>query len=234
MECSNNARRRSSVRSGFTLIELLVVVSIILVVSSIIIVGGKGGSGAQLSSAQRILSGIAQGARGQAILKGTTTRIIIYSDAASNEADEKKLRFCGIVYGDPDTLDASGNPTQWIAATKGDLLPEGIYFNPDQTGKKGINIPSMKLNYPRASAVAAGMGDSFYYYEFNRNGTMSTSPMNFNNSWLVIQAGDLVPASAGKLKVDFDDPANEYLTAGLIFRRVGTTTLVSDPDDIIR
>lgn len=234
MECSNHARLRSSVRSGFTLIELLVVVSIILVVSSIIIVGGKGGSGAQLSSAQRILSGIAQGARGQAILKGTPTRIIIYSDVASNDADEKKLRFCGVVYGDPDTLDSRGNPTQWIAATKGDLLPEGIYFNPDRTGQKGINIPAMKLNYPRASAVAEGIGDSFYFYEFNRNGTMSSDPVNFSNSWLVIQAGDLVPASAGQLKVDFDDPANEYLTAGLIFRRVGTTTLVSDPDDIIR
>ena len=234
MNVSRNARQCASSRSGFTLIELLVVISIILVVSSVIFMGGNSGSGAQLSSAQRILSGISQGARGQAILKGVPTRLIIYSDGSGNAEDEKKLRFCGIVYGDPDTLDASGNPTQWIAATQGDLLPDGIYFNPDQTGKKGINIPSMKLNYPRAKAVAPGMGDSFYYYEFNRNGTMSSSPINFNNSWLVIQAGDLVPASAGKLKVDFNDPANEYLTAGLIFRRVGTTTLVSDPDDIIR
>ena len=53
---------------AFTLIELLVVISIILIASSIIFIGGSGGDGAKLSSAQRIVSGIAQGARGQAIL----------------------------------------------------------------------------------------------------------------------------------------------------------------------
>ena len=56
-------------KSAFTLIELLVVISIILIASSIIFIGGGGGDGAKLSSSQRIISGIAQGARGQAILK---------------------------------------------------------------------------------------------------------------------------------------------------------------------
>ena len=53
-------------KSAFTLIELLVVISIILVASSIVFIGGSGGDGAKLSTAQRIVSGIAQGARGQA------------------------------------------------------------------------------------------------------------------------------------------------------------------------
>ena len=61
-------------KSAFTLIELLVVISIILIASSIIFIGGGGGDGAKLSSSQRIISGIAQGARGQAILKNATTR----------------------------------------------------------------------------------------------------------------------------------------------------------------
>lgn len=73
-----------SKKAAFTLIELLVVISIILIASSIIFIGGTGGDGAKLSSAQRIVSGIAQGARGQAILKNANTRLIIYSDSASN------------------------------------------------------------------------------------------------------------------------------------------------------
>ena len=81
----------SSKNSAFTLIELLVVISIILIASSIIFIGGGGGDGAKLSSSQRIISGIAQGARGQAILKNTTTRLIIYSDLASNKDEEKML-----------------------------------------------------------------------------------------------------------------------------------------------
>ena len=76
--------------SAFTLIELLVVISIILVASSIIFIGGSGGDGAKLSSAQRIVSGIAQGARGQAILNNAKSRLIIYSDNSANNDDEKK------------------------------------------------------------------------------------------------------------------------------------------------
>ena len=103
-----------SKKAAFTLIELLVVISIILIASSIIFIGGTGGDGAKLSSAQRIVSGIAQGARGQAILKNANTRLIIYSDSASNLDDEKKLRYFGIIYEATDT--PAGD--DWLAATQ--------------------------------------------------------------------------------------------------------------------
>jgi hypothetical protein len=86
----------------------------------------------------------------------------------------------------------------------------------------------MKINYPRQSAQSGGSGEEYYYYEFNSNGTMAT---NYDNTWLAIQAGTLKPES-GILKVVFDEIENEGLKAALIFRRVGTTTLVSDPTDI--
>lgn len=228
-----NVRSCTARNAGFTLIELLVVVTIILIVSSVIFVGGKGGSGAKLSSSQRIVSGIAQGARGQAILKGAPTRLIVYSDVSSNTEDEKKLRYCGIVYGDPDTLDSNGDPTRWIAATQGTTLPEGIYFNPQLSrlsSDKGETAPTMKLEYPRSVAVTPGSGDEYYYYGFNRNGTMATG---FSNAWMVLQAGQLSPGSSGTLAVDFTAPENEYLVGALIFRRVGTTTIVNDPDSIL-
>ena len=84
---------------AFTLIELLVVISIILIASSIIFIGGNSGAGSALSSSLRIVSGIAQGARGQAILKNAETRLIIHNDPSDLE---KYRRFFGIVYEDND------------------------------------------------------------------------------------------------------------------------------------
>ena len=212
-----------SKKSAFTLIELLVVISIILIASSIIFIGGGGGDGAKLSSSQRIISGIAQGARGQAILKNATTRLIIYSDLDSNEDEEKMLRYFGIVYED------NANPGQWFAATQGTYLPEGIYFNEDLSKAKGFPSRTMKINYPRQSAQSGSSGEEYYYYEFNSNGTMAT---DYDNTWLAIQAGTLKPISGDLLEVDFTEIENEGLKAALIFRRVGTTTLVSDPAEI--
>ena len=212
-------------KSAFTLIELLVVISIILIASSIIFIGGSGGDGAKLGSAQRIVSGIAQGARGQAILKNAKSRLIIYTDSATNQDDEKKLRFFGIIYEDTET------PTDdWLAATQGTYLSEGIYFN--QALSKDYPSSKMTINYPRQSPQAEGSGEEYYYYEFNSNGTMSTNPNDFNNAWLAIQAGTLKPENGGALKVDFSEAKNEGLKAALIFRRMGTTTLVKNPSDI--
>jgi hypothetical protein len=55
---------------------------------------------------------------------------------------------------------------------------------------------------------------------------------DYNNTWLAIQAGTLKPNSGKQLEVDFTEIENEGLKAALIFRRVGTTTLVSDPAEI--
>ncbi len=232
-------------QQAFTLVELLVVISIILIASSIIFLGGTGGDGAKLSSSQRIISGIAQGARGQAILKSADTRLIIYSDDAGNADNEKKLRFFGIVYWGND-VDASGNviATGWKAATQGTYLPEGIYFNEDLSrDSTGGNIPTMNLSYPRLSAtenddrVDGGGEEQYYFYEFQSNGTMATSSpetksTDFMNSWLVLQAGTLKPGSGQELEVDFSEEENVNLKTALIFRRTGTTTPVNDPSDI--
>lgn len=217
-------------KRGFTLIELLVVISVILIASSIIFVGGNGGAGASLSASNRIVSGIAKGARGQAILKNAKTRLIIYYDLSSDE--EKYLRFFGIVYGDPETLDSNGEPTKWIAATQGTYLPEGIYFNPDLSATHGwTKSATMNLEYPRNIAKSEGSGEDFYYYEFNSNGTMSTDSQDFINAWLVIGAGTLKP-SGGTLAMDIHE-TQESLVSALIFRRSGTTTSVNDPSDIL-
>jgi prepilin-type N-terminal cleavage/methylation domain-containing protein len=212
-------------QKAFTLVELLVVISIILIASSIIFIGGNSGSGAALSSSQRIVSGIAQGARGQAILKNAETRLIIYAGADRNATGdpEKWLRFFGIVYWGTDSDGTEG----WIAATQGTFLPDGIYFNKDLSDDNNWPESTMTLDYPRVKAQTGG-SETYYYYEFNSNGTMATG---FDNAWLVLQAGTLRPVD-GTLSVDFTEEKNANLKTALIFRRVGTTTPVNDPGDI--
>jgi prepilin-type N-terminal cleavage/methylation domain-containing protein len=216
--------KKNNSKAAFTLIELLVVISVILIASSIVFIGGNSGGGAKLSSSQRIVSGIAQGARGQAILKNAKSRLIIYTDVTSNIDDEKKLRYFGIVYENTDPAATD----EWFAATQGTFLPKGIYFN--KALSKGRPEKTMNLEFPRQSAQSEGSGDEFYYYEFNSNGTMATG---FNNAWLALQAGVLKPkAGGGALEVNFDDEENTGLKAALIFRRTGTTTLVKNPLDV--
>lgn len=208
-------------KRAFTLVELLVVISIILLASSVIFLGSGGGDGAKLSSSQRIVSGIAQGARGQAILKNADARLIIYSETNTDGDPDKFLRYFGIVYRDEDE-------TGWIAATQGTYLPEGIYFNPDLSSTNDWPSGStMPLDFPR-STVQTGGSETYYYYEFTSNGNMAR---DFQNAWLVLQAGTLKP-NGGDLTVVFDEEENENLKTALIFRRAGTTTPVNDPGDI--
>ena len=207
---------------AFTLVELLIVLSLVMVASSVIVLSTGSGDGVSLKSSQRIISSVAQGARGQAILKQAKSRLIIYADRSPRSEEEKYLRFVGIITQDEN------DPKKWVAATKGTRLPKGIYFNPKASELiSGNSIPfkQMKLQYPRINSQKEGVGESYFYYEFNTNGTIAKK---FENAWLIISAGILRPDDKGIMSVDFEDPTKEGLKSGLIFRKVGTTTLVSD------
>jgi hypothetical protein len=52
------------------------------------------------------------------------------------------------------------------------------------------------------------------------------------NAWLIFGAGVLKPDANRQLDVSFDDPAISGFKSGLIFRRVGSTTLITDPNQI--
>ncbi|CAA6677189.1 MULTISPECIES: type II secretion system protein [unclassified Lentimonas] len=214
---------QSNSKRGFTLIELLVVISIILLASSIIFIGGNSGGGASLSSSVRIVSGIAQGARGQAIMKNAETLLIINNDPS--DLDKYRRQF-GIIYKGTDSTGTEG----WIAATPGTLLPEGIYFDATTSeSESGANwsATNLPLDYPRKSAQTTGSTE-YLYYEFNSNGTSANA-----NAYLVLRAATMIPndqnTEVSQLKVSEED---QGLKAALIFRRAGTTTPVTSPGAI--
>ena len=70
---------RRNYSKAFTLVELLIVLSLVMVASSVIVLSTGSGDGVSLKSSQRIISSVAQGARGQAILKQAKSRLIILS-----------------------------------------------------------------------------------------------------------------------------------------------------------
>lgn len=213
-------------KSGFTLIELLVVIAIIVIAASIVVVSGGGGGGVALSSSERIVAGIAQGARGQAILKNAETRLIIHNDPAD---PEKYRRYFGIVYWGEESDGLGGVIEGWIAATQGTYLPDGIFFDPSLS--RDYVTSNMSLDYPRAvigantNQAGGGGSEAFLTYGFNSNGT-SMNP----NQWLTLRGGFIGPD--GNLSAYDANGEDGALKAALIFRRAGTTTSVSDPEDI--
>ena len=214
--------------SGFTVIELLIVLSLILLASSYVVVTSGTNYSLALNSSQRLLTSICHGARGQSILNQTPVRVIIYADKGLTRDDDKYLRFMGIIKQDEN------DPQKWHSASKGSYLSKGIYFMPDYSEKiNGIETikPTnmMKIHYPRLSSQYEGDGEDYYYYEFNQDGTINNA---FLNKWLVVGAGTLRPDNEGKLEVFFDDQNKEGLKSGIIFRRVGSTSLVTDSDQI--
>ena len=215
---------------GFTLIELMVVLGIIILSFSFIVINTSNNEGVSLKSSQRILSAIAQGAKGQAIINQTPSRLIIYADQGKDRDDDKYLRFFGIVTQDPK------NPKKWITGTRGTYLPKGIYFMPELSriaNGRNKRLGKMYLEYPRIRSKLndSRKGEEYYYYEFNSNGTMAA---NFANAWLIFGAGVLKPNEDLQLDVSFDKSAHEGIKSGLIFRKVGSTTLVTDSDQIDR
>lgn len=215
---------------GYTLIELLVVLGIMVIAFSYVIVNTIRSDSMALKASQRIISAVAQGAKGQAILKQAPSRLIIYADQGEGSDKSKYLRYFGIVTQDPQ------NPRKWIAGTDGTYLPKGIYFMPEFSAivNGGKNrLGKMHLEYPRISPKISDSryGNEYYYFEFNPNGTTATKSVN---SWLIFGAGKYLNDQSRQLDISFDRPSDYAIKSALIFRKLGTTTLVTDYAEINR
>ena len=219
-----------SSRKGFTLIELIVVISIIVMVSSVTLYIGKPGLGQALSSSQRIVLGMIQGARTKAVAKSSTVRLIIHNDP---EEIDKYRRFFGMVVYQKDNNSSTLNVDEkgWVALNQGTYLPKGIYFDADSSALKSSStvwsnsMNSMKLEFPLLTPQdGSSDGNDYYYYEFSSNGTTRSA-----NAWLVLRAATMIPGDTKveELKVNKDQ---EFVRVALILRRSGGVTMVTNPD----
>jgi len=203
--------------SGFTLIELLVVVGLIGVLAAALGMALQSGDASvSARAAERIASGLMQGTRAQAVLKGTRARCIVNNDP--EEAD-KYLRFMGVVYED----EASG---LWYAANRGAYLPKGVYFNlgaSDLGGPVPVNKDGRcGMEFPRAGGqVLNEEGGEWIYYEFDSTGRS----MNPGNRFVVGTARiDDVGAEP-----EFDDGSR---LGGFIVQKSGIVMIARDSDDL--
>lgn len=96
--------------SGFTLVELLTVMTIIAIISGIGFMSIQGGSmSASLGGAEAQAASLMQSARNLAILKNTTTRLLVSNDPTNAKG---YLRTMTLVY---SSVNSSGT-TQWTSA----------------------------------------------------------------------------------------------------------------------
>ncbi len=146
--------------SAFTLVEALVVIGLIVFLG-----GGLGlalwpeSNGRAVQTSQQTAAALLRSARMEAVLKHTEARLIIHNDASE---PDKKLRYLGIIYKSLEEPDGD----IWVAPQEGVVLPSGVTFSEELSAP----LRTMRITFPRLQAVA-GVGESWYFYEFGRDGT---------------------------------------------------------------
>jgi len=210
---------------AFTLVEMLVVITIITVMLSIGALGLRNLSKASgVSAGLPIAEGVFAEARTIAVGKGTKTRVLLHAQMDRDDEfhRERFLRYMAVAY---QELDAAGEPVldSWIVASRGSLLPEGVYFSPELSKLNAPVLNTMNIKLPGKSDTDC------YYYEFNAEGLM-VDP---------VVAGDVVPrfvVRAGSLPPGALEPIatseGKKNMGGFVIWRSGRTSLFRHPDQI--
>ena len=207
------ARMRAA---GFSLLELLVVISLIAVLMTIGSFGIKNFSKASgVSSGIPIAQGVFAEARALAIERGTNTRVMMHADNRTDSLNrERNLRYMVVQYEDG---------TNWITASKGVKLPEGVFYSVDLSNL-GPNTSQSSGNLP------GGQVQNCRTYEFNSQGIItSPEPVGNNVPRFVIRAGSLAP---GQAKPKAVSGAGEKNAGGFVIWRNGRTSVFRHTDQI--
>jgi len=128
---------------------------------------------------------------------------------------------------------------EWVTASKGVKLPEGVYYSPALSGR-GV-APNVVGGNPvrtvdtRLPAQAVGLISTCYQYEFNSQGIIikpepdSDTEYGNNPPRFVIRAGSLAP---GQTEPTAASGAGERNAGGFVIWRNGRTSVFRHPDQI--
>lgn len=219
--------------NGFSLLELLVVISLIAVLMTVGSFGIKNFSKASgVSSGVPIAQGVFAQARALAIEKGTNTRVMMHCDNRTDTLNrERNLRYMVVQYfGDPNNTPSDPSDDEWVTASKGVKLPEGVFYSvslsnrgdaPDTAQSSG-NLPGGAVQNCRT-------------YEFNSQGIIIEPAPDTGISYgnnpprFVIRAGSLAP---GQTEPAAASGAGERNVGGFVIWRNGRTSVFRHPDQV--
>lgn len=216
---------------AFTLVEMLIVITIITILLTVGAMGLKNMAKASgVSAGLPVAEAIFAEARTIAQAKGTNVRVLIHAEKDHNNEyhRERFLRYMAIAY---EELDDDGVPTQeWVIASKGSNLPQGVYFVKSLSETEGLTLNEMQNVQLPGGPEARG---KCFYYEFNREGLIidpeiSEDGEGSNVPRFVIRAGSLPPGA--------DEPvpsgSAKKNVGGFVIWSTGRTSLFRHPDQI--
>lgn len=199
---------------AFTLVELLAVIALLAGFAAAAGLALRHpGESVALQSAQGMVAGLLNAARGRAALTGQNARLVVSADSGESR---DFLRWLQVVHEDPAA------PGDWLATDGGIQLPRGINVVPPSVAAVPGNPfwPSSRRSTAFASSAQAmtingSSAGAFYHVQFTPRGTTS---------------GGKVVLTAGRFDTEtslvFDNPDN---VRGLLLRPTGALTLLDDP-----
>ncbi|MBK1792381.1 pilus assembly FimT family protein [Persicirhabdus sediminis] len=227
MILSYSQSRSRLLRPAFTLVEMIVVISIITVLLSVGAMSLQNMTESKgVSSGIPIAEGLFAEARTLAMSKGTNARVYIHAETTSREQQDlaRRLRYMSVFY---ENTDDEGNVItgEWIASSRGESLPQGVFFDQQLSELNGPIIPQDTATLPGNRTPK-----TCYYYEFNAEGIISDPGLSQGSEQtarFVLRSGSLPPGAsapiAGKNKRD---------VGGFVIWPSGRTSLFRSPNQI--